>query len=186
MFPSKRKQGGFTLIELVVAMAISSVLVVMTVATYTVFRKSIVTDQAKADLSQNARVAMDRISRDLRQTHFIVTTLPVDSSGTQPGEIEFENDHALVGDSDYMSYHRYFIDSTGTLQLQTKYYILNGNKVTYSAGGTATIDSTVPIANDMSSLAFYSADGSTIQIVVTTTDGVHQTYQLRTTVRKRN
>ena len=180
------KKPGFTVIELTVAMVVSGLLVGMTVATYTIFRKSIVQDQAKADIDQNGRVALDRITRDLRQTHYIVTTLPVDSSGSQPGEIEFENDHALPGDADYMSYHRYYIDAGGTLELETKYYMLNGVKVTYAAGGISTVISTVPIANTMANLAFYSPDGDSVQVMVSTTDGHAQTYQLRSTVYKRN
>ncbi|MBM2821103.1 MAG: hypothetical protein HW405_863 [Candidatus Berkelbacteria bacterium] len=47
-----------------------------------------------SELTQNARIALERMSRDIRQSMEIVTTLPPDpGSGTPPSEIKFQDGH---------------------------------------------------------------------------------------------
>jgi prepilin-type N-terminal cleavage/methylation domain-containing protein len=186
-----KSRRGFTLVELLVAIIISSLLIGMTASIYSLFRRSMAADQAKADIAQNARVAMDRLSRELRQTPDIVTEFPTDPSDTsvsQPGEIEFENGHASTGDDDYLTYHRYYIDR-GVLKLDVKEYYLADDpdhRVRWNSPGSPLSDviSTQDIATGVQSLVGY--ENQTLQLTLTTTDGGSQHLPLRTTIYKRN
>ena len=189
-------RAAFTLIELLVAMVISSILITATTSVYTLFRKSVTADQAKADITQNGRIAMDRISRELRQTSDIVTDLPQDPADTsviQPSGIEFLNGHAVVGDSNYLTYNKYYI-SGGVLKLDVKEYYFasfpNTRVVwnTVGSGGSAPVAhviSTQDVADRVTGIHLYD-DNNVITMVLTTGDGQRQTSTLRTAIVGRN
>jgi len=186
----RHNQAAFTVVELLVAVVISSILITITVATYSLFRRSMTMDQSRANLAQNARIAMDRMSREIRQTPDVVTVLPSspsDTSVTQPGEIEFEDGHA--GD---LTYKRYYI-SGGTLKMDTKEYYFATDptvRVTWSAVGSGGVTpvshviSTQDIADSVASLAAYG--DVEISLVLTTSDSFNQQYHLRSTILRRN
>ena len=179
---------AFTLVELLVAILVSSILIGVTTSTYVLFRKSVALDQGRADISQNARVAMDRMSRDLRQTTAVVTVLPaspVDNSVTQPNEIEIEDGHIEPGEPNYLSTRRYYLVN-GVLKLDIDAYTLSGAAVRYNvASATKTVLSTQDIAQEVTGLVFYNNAG-TMEIDITTGDGGTQTYSLQSVIRKRN
>lgn len=188
------KKSAFTLVELLVAMLISSILISITVSTYTLFRKSIAEDQNKAAITQNARVAFDRLSRELRQTPDIVSKLPVnllDTVTAQPGEIEFEDGHASPGDTNYLSYRRYYLIGTN-LKLDTIEYYFSAEptiRVKYDSvrsGGVLPIKrvlSTQDVAETVQSIAFYGTHP--IIFYLTSSDG-KQSLTLRTSLYERN
>lgn len=181
---------AFTLIELLVAILISSILIGTTVSVYTLFQRSMGQDQFQADVIQNARVALDRLTRELRQTPDVVTVLPDDpndNSVQQPGAIEFEDGHNYD-----LSYHRYYIVG-GVLKMDEKEYYFsyqNSIRVHWNSvgnGGVAPISrviSTIDIADNVQSLTLYGSN--LIQIIIETGDGSSRDYQLRTTVMARN
>lgn len=184
------RKKAFSLTELLVAVMISSILVTLTVSVFTLVRKSMVIDQAKADITQNARITVDRLSRELRQTPQVVTLLPLnaaDTSVSQPGEIEFEDGHA-----NDLTYRRFYLSGT-TLQLQVKEYYFAAspsNRVRWNeVNGSgdlplSAVISTQDIAEYVNSLVFYGSE--VIQMEVTTTDGLNQTFTLQTSVQGRN
>lgn len=182
---------GYTLIELLIAMLVSSILIGITTSTFTLFRKSITQDQTQVDLTQNARISEERIARELRQTREVITVLPTssaDTTVTEPHLIEFENGHAEVGDSDYLYYYKYYLSGT-TLELDTKKYTVSPSTTAVkwnTAGATATVLSTVTVAESVSDISFYAPTTSSTQFTVTTSDGANKTYALRTTILKRN
>src|SRR5258708_6585507 len=104
---NNKRQPAYTLIELLVAVLVSSLLISATISIYGLYRKSMLRDQSRADNDQNGRVALDRMAREIRQANALVTALPA-------SEIEFEDGHA--GD---LSYHRYYLSGTA-LELDTK------------------------------------------------------------------
>ena len=65
MFRYTNKKG-FTLIELVIAMAVSSVVMAVIYSTYRAQLRSNVTQQALIEMQQNARAAMYAMERDIR------------------------------------------------------------------------------------------------------------------------
>ena len=50
-----KNRSGYTLVELLVAVIIAGIMITITASIYGLFRKSISRDQAKAEISQNAR-----------------------------------------------------------------------------------------------------------------------------------
>jgi Tfp pilus assembly protein PilW len=185
-----KSRPAVSLVELLVAVIVSSILVTVTVQIYGAFRQGLVIDQARASITQNARIAMDRITRELRQSPALRTELPdnpADTTVAQPGEIEFEDGHA-----NNLTYKRYFLNGT-TLQMQIKEYYFSGSpsvRVHWNQTGTggssptSAVISTQDVADNVGSVAFY---GDTIvQIVITTTDGGNQRYVLTSSVTRRN
>lgn len=186
---TSKKQPGFTLIELLVAVIISSILIGITVSTYSLFRKSMNLDQSKSNIAQNARIALDRLSRELRQTPDVVTNLPddpTDNTVAQPGQIEFEDGHA-----NDLTYRRYYITNS-VLKVDVKEYYFSGDpayRVKWNASGgsgqlVTHVISTQDIADNVQSIVLYGTDQ--IQIILTTAGEGNQQFALRTTVFGRN
>jgi prepilin-type N-terminal cleavage/methylation domain-containing protein len=65
MKPNQRR-NGFTLVELMIASAVSALLVLGLVSTFVQQRKSYKSMQLMTEMDQNIRVAMDVVCRDLR------------------------------------------------------------------------------------------------------------------------
>lgn len=187
---STTSKPAFTLVELLVAVAVSSVLVFITVSTYSLFRRSMTLDQSRAALAQNGRIAFDRLSRELRQTPEVVTDLPADPNDTtvvQPGEIEFEDGHA-----NNLTYKRYYVAS-GVLKVDVKQYYFTydtGTRVKWNAVGTSgespisNVISTNDVADSVQSVSFYGSNQ--VQMLITLQDSDSQQLQLRTTILGRN
>ena len=120
---------GFTIVEVLVATAIFVIVVILIFAIYFTSQKFYQKTETKAEILQNARVVLERMTRELRQTQNIVTVLPQvpDNPSSPPtSEIEFQDGHipspyAFLG-SDYY-YIRYYIStSTGEINRQYKVY----------------------------------------------------------------
>lgn len=62
----KKENRGFTLVELLVAMAISSIMLAAILVTYQSQAKTHMTQQEVVDMHQNARAAMDLMAREIR------------------------------------------------------------------------------------------------------------------------
>ncbi|MEK7212726.1 MAG: hypothetical protein AAB686_03545, partial [Patescibacteria group bacterium] len=77
----------------------------------------------KGELTQNGRVILDRIARELRQAPGVVTPLPATNNDpeTIPDEIIFQDGH----DSSQVQYIRYYLDGTD-VKRQILGYILPG------------------------------------------------------------
>jgi len=67
---SKRHQSGLSLIELMVAMSLGLTLVASAVTVFSSSRKSVDLNSALTEMQDNARFAMDSITRDLRMAGF--------------------------------------------------------------------------------------------------------------------
>lgn len=191
------RSKAFTLVELLVAISISSILIVVSVSVYNLFRRSTIADQAKSDLSQNARVALDRLTRELRQTPDIVTQLPASPSDTtvvEPNEIEFEDGNVSVGDPDYLTYHRYYLAGT-TLEMDIREYYFASDTSTRVHWNDRDASNNLPIAHVISTQAvaqdvsgFVLYGQKPVEVILTTSDPAlpGQTYQLRTYLTGRN
>ncbi|MDD5738728.1 MAG: prepilin-type N-terminal cleavage/methylation domain-containing protein [Candidatus Pacebacteria bacterium] len=122
-------EKAFTLVEVLVAMAIFAIAVVLIFTIYFTSQKFYQKTETKAEILQNARVVLERISRELRQTQEIVTVLPQtpDNPSSPPtNEIEFQDGHtpspySYLG-SDYYYIRYYVSDSAGEINRQYKVY----------------------------------------------------------------
>ena len=101
---------GLTLIETLIAIAIAALICVLLASLYSAGQKSYVKAEATAELNQNGRIILERISRELRQSLKIVTNLPADNSQPEnlPQEIEFQDGH----DQTVITYIRYYLAGT--------------------------------------------------------------------------
>lgn len=125
---NKSDNSGLTLLEAIVAIAIASSLVAISSTVYSVSQTTYKKTETKAELSQNGRIAMERISRDLRQALKIATELPADDSQPQnlPQEIEFQDGH----DQSAIKYIRYYLDGS-EIKKQIIAYAFADNPQTY-------------------------------------------------------
>jgi len=70
-------QAGFSLAEILMATAISSIVLLALYLLYDINQVTFVKGEQQADLQQNARIAMDRIVRELRLAGFDPQTPPI-------------------------------------------------------------------------------------------------------------
>jgi len=111
-------KSGFTLIEIMISLTISILLFFILAEAYSLSQKIYFTTDAKAEITQNGRVILDRLIRELRQTPDIITTIPetISPSTPSPTESIFQNGH----DQSAINYIRYYLDGN-SLQRQDLY-----------------------------------------------------------------
>lgn len=89
-----QENKSFTLIELIVSIAISIILLISLFGFYFLSQKGYTKGTARAELVQNARIALERMSREIRQAEEIISELPgEDSPATLTSEIKFQDGH---------------------------------------------------------------------------------------------
>ncbi len=98
---------AFTLIEILIVVFLGTIIITAAYSVYLISYKSYKKNSANAELTQNARIALERVSRDIRQAMEIVTELPLTpSEGTPPSEIKFQEGHDFLttGKPQYITY----------------------------------------------------------------------------------
>ena len=99
-----KNQNGFTLTELLVAVIIGLLISVMVASIFLLNQKVIRKNNTKSELTQNARITIDLMSREIRQAKEIVTVLPTDDSNPPlPSELQFEDGH-VTSQIQYIKY----------------------------------------------------------------------------------
>lgn len=88
-----KTEKGFTLVELLVTMAIFILLFSTISSLYFFNQKYYSGSEDSAEITQNGRVVLERISRELRQAKQITTVLPTENVDA-PSEITFQDGHA--------------------------------------------------------------------------------------------
>ena len=140
----KLKNNGFSLLELIVAITVAIILFIIITLIYSANQRVFYNTDSKSELTQNGRVILDRLVRELRQTLEIVTTLPIDNSNPEliPDEIEFQDGH----DTSEIKYIRYYLDGTNLKkQIIAYYFVIDPDTyVYYNAIGPGE-DVAVPI-----------------------------------------
>ncbi len=95
------KSRGFTLVELLVAMALSSIILGIIYATYQAQLKSQMTQQQVVEMQQNARAAMFALEREIRLAGYDPTESGVPQiTSAQTGSITFTMDINNGADDD--------------------------------------------------------------------------------------
>lgn len=108
---------GFTLAETLVSVAIFSIVAGAVYAGYSLNHKAYNTREADAEIVQNGRVILERLSREMRQAREIVGGLP-DEEQTATSTIIFEDGHV---ESTYHYIH-YFLDQNNLKREVLGYY----------------------------------------------------------------
>lgn len=172
----KKRRPGFTLLEILVVVTLSVVLMVaiygIYITSYQSYRRSI----NRAELNQNARISMERVTRDLRQTSDIITALPptdTDVLNPAPSDIVFVDGHDPV----QIQYIEYSL-SNHTLVRKVKHYYFPVDTTTWVAYNAHDINNNLPLesidqsvvkADAIQSLEFFG-ENSVINIKLVTVD----------------
>lgn len=88
----KANLTGFTLTETIISIAIIGLVMVVVYSSYILSRQSYLDGENIAEFTQNGRVILERLSREIRQAKEIVTELPQDRTDP-PDEIQFQDGH---------------------------------------------------------------------------------------------
>ncbi len=97
MIKKRNSQFGFTLIESIVAITVFILISVVIYSAYSFNQRAYLEGEKMAELAQNGRIIIERITREVRQATDIVTTLPqTDQGAANPTEIEFQDGHMPV------------------------------------------------------------------------------------------
>jgi len=107
----RQRQGGFTFVEMVLALAVGTLLLVVAYQFLLASQQFYRIGGDKVEYAQNGRVAMDKMVRELRQAEVVVTTFPSQ-------EIEFKDGHT-PGTKRYI---RYFLQNRNILREEIMYY----------------------------------------------------------------
>ena len=116
---------GFTLIEILLAISVSLILFMILASSYDLSQKIYSRTDSKAEITQNGRVILDRITRELRQTPDIVTQI-ADNNSSSSHEIMFQDGHDISS----INYIRYILDGND-LDRQDIYYFFSDDPDTY-------------------------------------------------------
>lgn len=82
MTATGRNNSGFSLVEILIVMAITGLVIATVYGTYLTHQKSAYTQEEVVEVQQNLRIAMDAITRDVRMAGMLVpaTTNPVNAA----------------------------------------------------------------------------------------------------------
>jgi prepilin-type N-terminal cleavage/methylation domain-containing protein len=118
-----KKLSGFTLPEILVSMSLFVLIIILVNSVYTLSQRAYNKNSDIAELTQNARVSLDRMSREIRQSNEIVTEMPTtdDDPENQPAtELFFQNGH----DPEQITYIRYYLNGTDLKREYSAYYFI--------------------------------------------------------------
>lgn len=120
MHNDKNQQLGFTLVELMIALGVSLLIFVLISQVYLLAQQTYITTDSKAEITQNGRVILDRLIREIRQTPHIITALPANASDPDalPSEIMFQDGHNTTE----IKYIRYYLSGTNINRQSIVYY----------------------------------------------------------------
>ncbi|MFH1822557.1 MAG: hypothetical protein ABH830_02540 [Patescibacteria group bacterium] len=116
-----KMRKGFTVLEITISLSLFLVAIILVSSMYSLAQRSYTKGSNKGELVQNARVALDRLSREIRQSVDIVTTLPeaADNPLDPPSEeIFFQDGH----DISQTTYIRYYLVGTDLIRSIKVYY----------------------------------------------------------------
>ena len=98
---------GFTILEIIVSMALFVFVILLSGSLFSFAQKAYNKGSERGELTQNVRVALDRITRELRQAVDVVTTLPIveDDPLDPPAEEIFFQDGHNISQTTYLHYY---------------------------------------------------------------------------------
>jgi prepilin-type N-terminal cleavage/methylation domain-containing protein len=108
-----KKFKGFTIIEIMSSLSIFLIIMLLVGSVYILAQRTYNRGTSQNELIQNARVCLDRLSRELRQAEFLVT----DVSATTT-ELYFQDGH----NDNYISYIKYYLIGSDLYRAHKAYY----------------------------------------------------------------
>lgn len=162
------RKRGFTLIELIVGLAGGLLIFVGLLNIFTISQRALAKGNDIAEVAQNGRITLERLSRELRQAEELVTNIPEDSENPA-SQVEFQDGHNPTE----LTYIRYYINNNA-LHRELSYYSLStspGVRVHFRAidengnPATKTVTEDEIIAEYIQSVGIWGTN--LIQILVT-------------------
>ena len=92
---SNKKNSGFTSAELLISISIFLIIITVVYLYYDLSQKAYREGEKSAEITQNGRVILERLTREIRQAKEIVTELS-STSTSATSTIEFEDGHATT------------------------------------------------------------------------------------------
>ena len=88
----KKKGEGFTLTEMTIVIAIFILIVTAVYSAFILNQRAYLSGERMAEITQNGRVILERITREIRQAREIITEIPAERVNP-PNEIIFQDGH---------------------------------------------------------------------------------------------
>lgn len=191
------KSKGLTLIEILTVVFLGTIIIMTGYTVYLMSYKSYQKNSANSELTQNARIALERMSREIRQARDIVTVLPNSANGA-PSAIQIQDGHGIaqtqtgVPANCNFLYITYSLDQlSGDLYRKLSYYPSATVPITCVKWDDASSPGEVSLASDTKAqkitvLQFWGPTPSKnlVTIHLTVSDG--SSYTFETMVRARN
>lgn len=96
---ANRTAAGFTIVEVILVLAIMSVVVLALLSFYIPVQRSTITQTQVADIQDNMRLAMDRITKDIFRAGFLIENFETTPPITDNDATGFTIQTRLVGDA---------------------------------------------------------------------------------------
>ncbi len=112
---------GFSLIEVIVSISLFVIIILLVNSIYILAQQTYNKNSNLAELTQNARVSLDRLSREIRQSVSVITILPAtDTDPLNPptNQIFFQDGHNIS----QITYLRYYLNGTDLMRQKKVYY----------------------------------------------------------------
>jgi len=95
---ASKKSKAFTLVEILTVVFLGTVIIMAGYSVYQMSYQSYQKNSKNAELTQNARIALERMSREIRQSlEILPPPLPENpGAGTPPSTITFQDGHVIV------------------------------------------------------------------------------------------
>ena len=111
------EKRGFTLAEIMLAIFITGLIFSLISGVYVVLKNIYQQTDSQAEITQNGRVILDRMVREIRQSPKISTTLPP-GPDQAPNEIQFQDGHQV----EQILYIRYYLEDNNLRRQLIAYY----------------------------------------------------------------
>lgn len=116
------KRKGLILVEILTVVFFATLIIMAAYSIYLISYKAFKANSQKAELTQNARIALERMTRDIRQAMGVVTVLPeTPELGTPPSELKFQDGHHYWASGEKIQYITYYLDGTDLHQKYSHY-----------------------------------------------------------------
>jgi len=149
-----KNKNGFTLAELLVTIAILGLVLGAIYEAYALNQRAYRKGEVSAELTQNSRVILERMTREIRQAKGIATELSAASTDAT-STIEFEDGH----DISYVHYVHYFwdeVDETIKREVVAYYFSISGNP--NSTSTYVAWDATPPVGESLETCTLEGPD----------------------------
>lgn len=138
---NSQTQSGFTLLETMVSVTLFVIIMIMSTSVYNTMQASYRSGADRAESTQNARVAIDRMSRELRQSMGMAGDFNL-TKDTATSSLQFQDGH----NQSQITYIRYYLDGTNLMR-QTLFYYFSGTPSTYVYYDTLGLGGVLPTAS---------------------------------------